>query len=107
MVKPKPISFYRGTAQGDALSPLLFILYIEPLLRWLSMGNREYKHGQSNEETPASAYADDLAITADNINNLMVQMDKVQKYSDWAKLRINTKKSAITSIRTGMNPKRK
>ncbi len=30
----------RGTLQGNTLSPFLFIVYIEPLLRWLHVGGR-------------------------------------------------------------------
>ncbi len=30
-----PIKIERGTIQGDTLSPLLFLIFIEPLLRWL------------------------------------------------------------------------
>ena len=35
-----PLSIFRGTLQGDTLSPFLFTIFMEPLLRWLAFGSR-------------------------------------------------------------------
>jgi hypothetical protein len=40
-----PVPVNRGTLQGDTPSPVLFLLYIEPLLRWLHSGGRGYQYG--------------------------------------------------------------
>ncbi len=40
-----PIKIERGTIWGDTLSPLLFLIFIGPLLRWLPSGGRGYKYG--------------------------------------------------------------
>ncbi len=58
-----PIKIERGTIQGDTLSLLLFLIFIELLLRWLQSGGRGYKYGclskslHADHTTSASAYA--------------------------------------------------
>jgi hypothetical protein len=44
---PTPsIYINRGTLHGDALSPpFLFTLFLEPFLRWLTLGSRGYHPG--------------------------------------------------------------
>jgi hypothetical protein len=41
--KTKPVHIQRSTIQGDTLSPYFFIIFLEPLLRWLERGNLGYK----------------------------------------------------------------
>ncbi|GAB4813564.1 hypothetical protein N2152v2_000610 [Parachlorella kessleri] len=100
-----PIDFERGTIQGDSLSPFLFLICIEPLLRWLHVGGRGYKHGCIVDEkerlrTAATnpAFADDLAILTNNLRDLCTQADKISKYLEWSGLQINPSKCAATGM---------
>ena len=79
----------RGTVQGDPLSPRLFILVIDPLLRWLEEGNRGYEFKTSHERITSLAYADDLAVAAPDMRNLAIQATKITKYCEWAGLKVN------------------
>ncbi|KAJ9521460.1 hypothetical protein QJQ45_008872 [Haematococcus lacustris] len=108
-----PVSVNRGTIQGDSLSPFLFLIYIEPLLRWLQVGARGYKFksatADSGEHTTVSSvdYADDIAILCNTLRNLRCQADKLSAFSDWGHLIISHSKTLATaalhhSVETGM-----
>jgi hypothetical protein len=68
--KIKPVHIQRGTIQGDTLSPYLFIIFLEPLLRWLERGNLGYKLKTSQYTLNSAAYADDLAIITSDIKHI-------------------------------------
>jgi hypothetical protein len=48
----------------------LFILFLEPFLRWLQRGQNGYTFCTSNSHESAAAYADDLAAITNNIKAL-------------------------------------
>jgi hypothetical protein len=103
----RPVPVERGTIQGDTLSPFLFLVYIEPLLRWLQVGGRGYAHSclagltqedQMKRRVASLAYADDLACTTGSATNLKVQADKVSRYADWGHLIVSGSKTVVTGM---------
>eukprot|EP00951_Prasinocladus_malaysianus_P014716 scaffold112202_cov19-Prasinocladus_malaysianus.AAC.1 len=72
------IDLARGTLQGDTLSPLLFLFFLEPLLRWLQVGSRGYKprclarntSSANIQAFPGHAFADDISLITDTIQNI-------------------------------------
>ncbi|MGQ3168990.1 MAG: reverse transcriptase domain-containing protein, partial [Hydrogenophaga sp.] len=98
-----PVPVDRGTIQGDSLSPFLFLLYIEPLLRWLQVGARGYKFTTDATDTAGRFtigsidYADDIAILCNSISNMRCQADKLSAYADWGHLIISHSKTLATA----------
>lgn len=80
----------RGTTQRDTLSPLLFLVAIDPLLRWLQQGGRGYRCGSSPADDKhtcaAIAYADDLTILTDDTTEMKTQVKKIELFSRWSSL---------------------
>ena len=90
------IPIQRGTIQGDTLSPYLFIIFLEPLLRWLQNGKLGYTLGTSKVTINSATYADDLAIITNKLTSLQSQLNKLDKYCEWAGMDLDITKCAIT-----------
>ena len=90
------IPIQRGTIQRDTLSPYLFIIFLEPLLRWLQNGKHGYTLGTSKVTINSAAYADDLAIITNKLASLQNQLNKLDKYCEWAGMDLGITKCAIT-----------
>jgi hypothetical protein len=110
------LEFNRGTIQGDSLSPFLFIMYLEPLLRWLKAGNKGYMVGALQPEGPAVqaqyqisdiTFADDVNILTGGpqaLPNLKHQALKLSLYTQWGELIVNNTKTTVTGALHGTQP---
>ena len=97
------INITRGTIQVKSLSPFLFLLCIEPLLRWLKAGGRGYRFGSVRATGPqgqqecnsADAYADDLILLTSCHLQMIEQIRKVQAFCAWNGMSLNPQKSEL------------
>jgi hypothetical protein len=73
--KTKPIAIQRGTIQGDTLSPYLFLIFLEPLLRWLDQNQLGYTFKTSPITISSATYADNLAVIFKSITDIHTQLN--------------------------------
>jgi hypothetical protein len=87
---------YKEAPYKDTLSPYLFIIFLEPLLRWLERANLGYKLKTSQYTLHSTAYVDDLAIITSDIKHIQPQINKIDKFCQWARMELGIPKCAIT-----------
>lgn len=108
----EPVSIYRGSIQGDTLSPFLCLVFIEPLPRWMQSGGRGYKYGclesskHAKHTTSALAYAEDLAAATSSLADLQKQAMKIEAFTTWSGMTVNCSKCAVTGVAWGEAEKR-
>ena len=101
-----------GVRQGDTLSPLLFVLFINDFNQYISTAYRGLNIVQScypslnNEDIVllklfVLLYADDTIILAENEKELQLALDKVHQYCTMYKLSVNIAKSKIIVFSRG------
>ena len=98
------INITRGTIQGDSLSPFFFLIFLEPLLRWLDINHRGYQFGclkpnvRHIHTCSHLAYADDLKCITHTAQDLYHQARKLTLYLNRANMNINPPKCAVSAI---------
>jgi hypothetical protein len=94
--KTKPVHIQRGAVQGGTLSPYLFIIFVEPLLRWLETGNYGYNLKASIYALNSTTYRDDLVILTNKLESLQPQINKIDRFCQWSRMDLGITNCAIT-----------
>lgn len=96
-----------GARQGDGLSPLLFNCVLEKVIReWRKRNDtdkiKKVKIGRSKDlEIDCLAFADDLAILSDNLDDAIKQINNLKEIAEKSGLQISFEKTEyITSVNT-------
>lgn len=93
-----PIPLAAGVKQGDPLSPILFNLAMEPVVRavYRSANTDGYRLGERHFSIVA--YADDLALIASGEEQMRRLLKTTEEVAAWAGLRFNAKKCASLDV---------
>jgi hypothetical protein len=89
-----------GIDQGEVLSPLLWVIYLDPLLTMLKSINNSPYVFNANESVPpvqvsALAFMDDTTLIATNKEGLIFSLDIVQEFSSFNNTKINFDKALL------------
>ena len=91
----------RGIFQGDALSPLLFILAMMPFNNILRKCTTGYKLSRSQEKINHVMYVDDIKLFAKNEKELETLIHAVRIYSQDIGMEFGIEKCAMLVMKSG------
>lgn len=92
------VQIQNGTRQGCPLSPLLFILTLEPFIRTINLNTAIRGFTVRDREFKLAAYADDLLFFLTNPNSIPNLLREFSLYGFLSNLKINYTKSETLNI---------
>ena len=106
----KEVKIGRGIRQGDTISPIMFLIFINPLLDGLERDRKgfkmeTYKPSKKKENqnkkinTAILGFADDMILVGEGKENLKYNFKKLKNYCKYMQIYINQKKSALSNNR--------
>lgn len=91
--KSEPLEQTNGVLQGDPLSPLLFNIATQDVVKTIQ-----------TEDVHFYAYADDMALASENIHNLQLAFDRLIDWAARNEFQINRKKTVTMTVKKGGRP---
>ena len=91
----------KGTNQGDSLSPLLFIIFMDQIIKHCKRRTKKYKVGNSKMRPvhlQALVYADDILLISNNTRNLQQAIIEWVSTLEERGMKINTSKSKVMKV---------
>jgi hypothetical protein len=101
---PEPVTFEptRGIKQGCPLSPILFAIFNDTILRWIHQQTPGYQLG--NQRITALGFADDMGlISTDSPHQLQAQVEILHQWATITDQHINTDKTKILTTDANSN----
>lgn len=92
------VSLRRGVKQGDPLSPLLFNLVMDPLIRRLNASADGYCVDEGGARISVLAFADDLTIPSSIVGGAQRELDTVCGYFRELGMELAARKSLALRI---------
>jgi len=98
-----PLKILNGIFQGDSLSPLLFIIAMNPLSKELNRMDEGYKLKTSDGNTKVGHlfFVDDLKLYSSTAEGLSKQLNVVKNFSDDINMEFGLDKCAKAEFRKG------